>query len=87
MSIDVLERVQLAIRSRHQLDDAVGRVTGQARALFKLRPTQEVIPRIADQIGEKRFHSDRPQQLNQFRYANEFDHRIVFLLLKRQFVE
>jgi hypothetical protein len=55
--------------------------------LTYLNEYKEVIPRIADQVGEKLFHSDRPQQLNQFLYAKEFGQRIVFLLLKRQFVE
>ncbi len=39
MTIDVFERVPLAIVGRHQLDHTLGRMIGGARRLIKLRPT------------------------------------------------
>ncbi|MNC63729.1 hypothetical protein D3C75_1138760 [compost metagenome] len=52
MTVDVLERVQRSIGDRHQLDHAIGRVVGQARALLELRPAQVVLAEVLGHLGQ-----------------------------------
>ncbi|MNR02867.1 hypothetical protein D3C85_1187370 [compost metagenome] len=66
MPVDILEGVERGIRHRHKLDDALGGVVRQARALFEIRPAYVVLTDVLghfDQATRQAFFLDETAQI------------------------
>jgi hypothetical protein len=62
VSVDVFEAVERAVRGRHQLDHAEGRVAGHPRRLVEAFPAQEI---GLDGPGEAAQHLVQPDPMDQ----------------------
>ena len=70
VAVDVLERITLGVRDRHQLDHADCGVVGHAGALVELLPTHEV---VVDHIGQLADEAGHAGLLHQARHGGHID--------------
>ena len=74
MAVDVFERIQLAVAGRHEFDDAVGRVAGQARRFLELAPAPIVGLDLSGQFVDEPSGPDSRHQFPQARSSDVIHH-------------